>query len=164
MSGLPPVAKEFYILDEPKFRWTKDGSAHCALFVKAAQRVKDDSVEGGWRDGKALVATANIYDKPANNRQTRAENVYESLKKGDLVVIVGDLSVREYEYNGAKQKSVEIDVEAIGPSLRFRTTPHGAARGVQTSTSNQQGYSQQGGNTSTTTASVPQQQDDEPPF
>lgn len=163
MSGLPAIGKEFYVLAEPKFRWTKDGTAHCALFVKAAQRVKDDSVEGGWRDGKSLVATANIYDKPTQRGQTRAENVFESIQKGDLVVIVGDITVREYEYQGAQQKSVEIDVEAIGPSLRFRTTPHGGAR--RESRSSNTGQAASGGQGGNTTVTVPDTNaDDDPPF
>lgn len=163
MGGLPPVGKEFYVLSEPSFRWTNDGSAHCSLFVKAANRVKDDTVEGGWRDGKSFTATANVYDRPAQRGQTRAENVFESIQKGDLVVIVGDVSVREYEKSGVKQKALEIDVEAIGPSLRFRTTPHGAARGQSSRSSNQQtAGSGQGGNSSVTVPDT--QQDDDPPF
>ena len=163
MSGLPAIGKEFFVLSEPKFRWTKDGSAHCALFVKAAQRVKDDSAEGGWRDGKSLVATANIYDKPTQRGQTRAENVFESVQKGDLVVIVGDITVREYDYQGSQQKSVEIDVEAIGPSLRFRTTPHGSSRAQSSGNrSNQQGQSAQGNTAAVHSPDT--QQDDDPPF
>jgi single-stranded DNA-binding protein len=131
--------------------------------VKATQRIKDDTAEGGWRDGKEFKATANIYDKPAQRGQTRAENVFESIQKGDLVVIIGDVVVREYDKGGVTQKSIEIDVESIGPSLRFRTTPHGGTR----NRSSESGDTRQATNTGgggNTTVTAPDTTDDEPPF
>lgn len=161
MSGLPPVAQEFYVLSEPSFRWTQNGTAHCRLFVSAKKRIKDDSAEGGWRDGDSFTASANIYDRPAKKGQTRAENVFESVAKGDSVVIIGEVSVREYEKDGVQQKAVEIDVKEIGPSLRFRSTPHGGGR----ASSGGQRAAQPPANQNTQPpSSVTVPQDDEPPF
>lgn len=158
--SLPLVATEFWIGTEPEIRFNDSGRGCCKFRVKAVTRVKDDSVEGGWRDGKTLWATANVWDGKGN--AVSAQNAVESLKKNDLVVISGRIYTRDYEVDGNKRISVEIDVEEIGPSLRFRTTPHGASN----QTNNRNNNSATSNQTSATTAPATTNQgdDNEPPF
>ena len=47
------------------------------------------------------------------------ENVAESLSKGMRVLVTGRLTVRSYEYNGQQRTSLEMQVDEIGPSLRY---------------------------------------------
>ena len=59
--------------------------------------------------------TARLWDQ-------LGENAAESLEKGDEVIVTGELSVHEYERkDGSKGQSLELNVYAIGPSLRFNT-------------------------------------------
>lgn len=124
--GLPLVATEFWIGTEPELRFTESGLGVCKFRIKAVARVKDDTAESGWRDGKTLWATANVWDGKGQNNLV-AQHTAESLKQGDLVVISGRIYTREYkDKQGQDRISVDVDVEEIGPSLRYRTTPHGA--------------------------------------
>ena len=51
-----------------------------------------------------------------------AENVAESLTKGTRVIVTGRLKVRQYETReGEKRTSVEMDVDEVGPALRYAT-------------------------------------------
>jgi single-strand DNA-binding protein len=164
--GLPLVATEFWIGTEPELRFTDSGLGVCKFRVKAVARIKDDTAESGWRDGKTLWATANVWDgKGANNQM--AQHAAESLKLHDLVVISGRIYTREYTVGEGEAKqnriSVEIDVEEIGPSLRYRTTPHGAGsgrqQGNQNTTSNTQNREPEPAAATTTG-----QADNTPPF
>lgn len=132
---LPTISGEFYVANEPEFRYTSDGLAVLRLRVKATYRKKDDSAPGGYRDDKVLWANANVW-------REKAEHAYASIQKGDLVVLTGNIYINEYESQGQKRQSTEIDVENIGPSLRYRETPHSgqAANGnnQQQPASNQQ--------------------------
>ena len=65
-----------------------------------------------------------------------AENVAESLVKGMRVVVQGRLKQRQYETREGEKRTVyELDVEEVGPSLKYatakvtRTTRQGAGGG-----------------------------------
>jgi single-strand DNA-binding protein len=75
--------------------------------------------QGGWEDDpdKVLWANATLWRKPA-------ENLVNSVRDKDLVHVVGTFYTREFEHNGVKRTSVEIDAVSISPSLTFRATPH----------------------------------------
>jgi single-strand DNA-binding protein len=70
---------------------------------------------GEWKDGDPLFLRCNVW------RQA-AENVSESLRRGDRVVVVGRLKQRSFETReGEKRTVVELDVDEIGPSLKWAT-------------------------------------------
>jgi single-strand DNA-binding protein len=135
---LPIVGQEFLIVGEdPKLTFTPAGLAVANFRVKASDRVKDEAT-GQWKDGKVLWANVSIWRDPA-------QHVVDSLKSGDLVLITGKLYTREFEHQGQKRMSVEIDATSVGASLTFRTTPHGAAQqgqGQQAQPPAQQQYAQ----------------------
>ena len=68
-----------------------------------------------WRNGDALFLRCTAWRDPA-------EHVAESLTRGDRVVVQGRLRQRSFETReGEKRTVVELDVDEIGPSLRYAT-------------------------------------------
>src|SRR5664279_3408586 len=80
----------------------------------ATAPVPDPSqASGEWKDGDALFLRCTLWRQPA-------ENVAETPPKGSRVVVTGRLRQRSYETReGEKRTVVEVDVEEIGPSLRY---------------------------------------------
>jgi single-strand DNA-binding protein len=160
--ALPLVSTEFWVATEPELKFAPSGLANCKFRVKAAARVRQD--DGSFKDGKTLWATAIVW---SSQNKPFAENVYESIKKGDNVILTGPIYVRSYESNTETKMVVEIDVQGVGPSLTFRTTPHGAASGG----GNKAAAASQGTSGTTTTQTVQQvdpatqpAEDGDPPF
>lgn len=117
---LPKVTGEMRLWADPELRFLPNSGKAVATIplVASDQRKKDD---GTWEDTETLFVRGTVWEK-------MAENAVESLKKGDLVLVTGRIYVREYEaQDGSKQRSVEMKVETIAPSLRFRSTPHSDA-------------------------------------
>ena len=74
-----------------------------------------DKDSGEWKDGTALFLRCSIW------RQA-AENVAESLTKGARVIVTGRLKQRSFDTKEGETRTViELDVDEIGPSLRFAT-------------------------------------------
>jgi single-strand DNA-binding protein len=74
-----------------------------------------DRASGEWKDGDVLFLRCTLWRQPA-------ENVAETLTKGARVIVTGRLRQRSYETReGEKRTVVEVDVEEIGPSLRYAT-------------------------------------------
>jgi single-strand DNA-binding protein len=74
-----------------------------------------DRQSNDWKDGEALFMRCNIW-------RDAAENVAESLTKGSRVIVSGRLKQRSYETReGEKRTVVELEVDEIGPSLRYAT-------------------------------------------
>ena len=77
-----------------------------------------------WEDGEPMFVRCSVWKE-------HAENVAETLvTKGMRVVVTGRLTVRSYEYNGEKRQSIEMQVDEVGPSLRYARAqvtkvPHG---------------------------------------
>ena len=74
-----------------------------------------DRASGEWKDGDALFLRCTLWRQPA-------ENVAETLTKGARVIVTGRLRQRSYDTReGEKRTVVEVDVDDIGPSLRYAT-------------------------------------------
>jgi single-strand DNA-binding protein len=74
-----------------------------------------DKAQDAWVDGDRMYVRVTCWRK-------LAENVVESLRQGDQVVVIGRLKVREYEgTGGGRQKSIEVDARAVGPDLTLHT-------------------------------------------
>lgn len=99
---------------DPELRFTPAGTAVASFTVAATARLYDKA-SGAWKDGDPLFLRCSVW------RQV-AENVAESLAKGMRVLVQGRLKQRSYEdREGVKRTVVELDVDEVGPSLRFAT-------------------------------------------
>jgi single-strand DNA-binding protein len=108
---LPSIVGEFGIVADPQLRFSDKGSAWLKLRGIAKDRVRD--ANGTWADGDPL-----FIDIVTNNG---AENLYESIVKGNTVIVMGKLKQREYEKDGQKHTVLEIRAESIGVSTRWAT-------------------------------------------
>ena len=99
---------------DPELRFTPSGAAVASFTVASTPRTFDRQ-SGEWKDGEALFLRCNIW------RQA-AENVAESLTRGARVIVNGRLKQRSFETReGEKRTVIELDVDEIGPSLRYAT-------------------------------------------
>jgi single-strand DNA-binding protein len=99
---------------DPELRFTPSGAAVANFTVASTPRTFDRQ-SGEWKDGEALFLRCNIW------RQA-AENVAETLSRGSRVIVSGQLKQRSYETReGEKRTVVELEVEEVGPSLRYAT-------------------------------------------
>ncbi|MCW2674197.1 MAG: single-stranded DNA-binding protein [Frankiales bacterium] len=113
MAGETVITVVGNLTGDPELRFTPSGAAGASFTVASTPRTLDKATNE-WKDGEALFLRCSIW------RQA-AENVAESLQKGMRVVVQGRLKQRSYEVNGEKRTSVELDVEEIGPSLKYAT-------------------------------------------
>ncbi|ADG96527.1 single-strand binding protein [Segniliparus rotundus DSM 44985] len=98
---------------DPELRFTPTGAAVANFTVASTPRVFDRQTNQ-WQDGEALFLRCNIW-------REAAENVAESLVRGQRVIVVGRLKQRSFEKDGQKRTVVELEVDEIGPSLRYST-------------------------------------------
>jgi single-strand DNA-binding protein len=99
---------------DPELRFTPSGAAVANFTVASTPRTFDKN-SNEWKDGEALFLRCSIW------RQA-AENVAESLTKGTAVIVQGRLKQRSYETKEGEKRTVyELDVDEIGPSLKFAT-------------------------------------------
>lgn len=111
MSGEPQTVLIGNLAGDPELKFLQSGAAVCNFVVASTPRVKKgDSFE----DGETMWVRCAAW------RQL-GENCAESLSKGSRVLISGRLRVRSYEKDGVQRTSIEMDVDAIGPELRFAT-------------------------------------------
>lgn len=110
------------LTDDPSLRFTPSGAAVANFTVASTPRTYDkDSRE--WKDGDALFMRCSVWKE-------QAENVAESLTKGCRVMVSGRLKQRSFDdREGNKRTVVELEVDEIGPSLKYAVAkPSRAAR------------------------------------
>jgi single-strand DNA-binding protein len=99
---------------DPELRFTPSGAAVANFTVASTPRTFDRQ-SNEWKDGETLFMRCAIW-------REAAENVAESLTKGTRVVVTGRLRSRSYETReGEKRTVMEMDVDEVGPSLRYAT-------------------------------------------
>ncbi len=114
MAGETIITVVGNLTADPELRFTPSG-APVANFTVASTPRTYDRQSGEWKDGDAMFLNCAIW------RQA-AENVAETLTKGMRVVVQGRLRSRSYETREGERRTVfEVDVEEIGPSLRYAT-------------------------------------------
>ena len=114
MAGETIITVVGNLTDDPELKFTPSG-APVANFTVASTPRTFDKQTNEWKDGDALFLRCAAW------RQL-AENVAESLQKGQRVIVTGALRVRQYErQDGSKGTSVEMNVDEVGPSLKFAT-------------------------------------------
>lgn len=114
MSGETPIVIVGNLVADPEIRYTPAGAAVASVTVASTPRAFDKA-SGEWKDGEALFLRGQIW------RQA-AENLAESLTKGSRVILTGTLKQRSYETReGEKRTVIEVDIDEIGPSLKYAT-------------------------------------------
>ncbi|MFP5345883.1 MAG: single-stranded DNA-binding protein [Actinomycetes bacterium] len=99
---------------DPELRFTPSGAAVANFTVASTPRTFDRQANE-WKDGEALFLRCSVW-------RDAAENVAESLTRGSRVIVSGRLRQRSFETKeGEKRTVVELDVDEIGPSLRYAT-------------------------------------------
>lgn len=111
MSGETNITVIGNLVGDPELRFTPSGAAVTNFTVASTPR-QFDKQTNEWKDGESLFLRCAIW------RQA-AENVAESLTKGARVIVTGRLKQRRFEKDGEQRTVTELDVDEIGPSLRY---------------------------------------------
>jgi single-strand DNA-binding protein len=110
-SGQPHHHRR-HLVEDPEIRFTQSGIAVANLRVAVTQRVQQD---GTWRDGDTSFFKVNVW-------RGQAENLAESLGKGDRVMVTGRLRQRSWETpEGEKRSVTELEADKVGASLKWAT-------------------------------------------
>ncbi|MBL7490686.1 single-stranded DNA-binding protein [Frankia sp. AgB1.9] len=114
MAGETVITVVGNLTSDPELRFTPNGAAVASFTIASTPRTLDRATNE-WKDGEALFLRCSIW------RQA-AEHVAESLQKGARVIVQGRLKQRTFETReGEKRTVIELDVDEIGPSLRYAT-------------------------------------------
>ena len=102
------------LTNDPELRFTPSGAAVASFTVASSSRVLDKTTNE-WKDGDTVFMRCSVW-------RQYAENVAESLTKGTRVIVSGRLKQRSYETReGEKRQVMELEVEDVGPALRYAT-------------------------------------------
>ena len=147
MAGETVITVIGNLTADPDLRFLPSGAAVANFTVASTPRTFDRQ-SGEWKDGDALFLNCAVW------RQA-AENVAESLRKGMRVIVQGRLRQRSYETQAGERRTVvELEVDEVGPSLRYATASVTRSSGGQSSGGGQSygggqggqgGYGSQGG-------------------
>ena len=114
MAGETPITVVGNLTADPELRFTPSGAAVANFTVASTPRTFDKKTNE-WKDGEALFLNCSVW------RQA-AENAAESLVRGMRVIVSGRLKARSYETREGEKRTVfEIDVDEVGPSLKYAT-------------------------------------------
>ena len=114
MAGDTTITVVGNLTADPELRFTPSGAAVANFTVASTPRIYDRQ-SGEWKDGEALFLRCNIW-------REAAENVAESLMRGSRVIVTGRLKQRSFETREGEKRTVfEVEVDEIGPSLRYAT-------------------------------------------
>lgn len=111
MAGEPVVTIVGNLTGDPELRYVSSGTPVASFTVASTPRTLNRQTNQ-WEDGEAMFVRCSVW-------REYGENVAESLTKGMRVVVTGRLTVRSYEYNGQQRTSIEMQVDEVGPSLRY---------------------------------------------
>jgi single-strand DNA-binding protein len=119
---LPRITLEGRVVADPELRFGQSGTAVCKMRLVAADR-RMNKQTNEWEDGDTLWMDVTCFKQ-------LAENVVESVVKGDLVLVTGKIRTEEWEdrESGAKRSKVAMIADTVSASLQFRVIPHGEAK------------------------------------
>lgn len=146
---LPTVSGEFRVATDPELKFTPSGIAMLRITLVANSRKKEGDE---WVDDKTCWLRATAW-------RQMAESAAESIAKGDLVFVQGKMQTDEWEDNGQKRSAMSLNIDEMGPSLRWN-----AHRKIE-----QERRSSSGSSSSSSSSSSPSTDpwaaaDSEPPF
>ena len=114
MSGETTITVIGNLTGDPELRFTPSGAAVAKFRIASTPRTMDRQ-SGEWKDGEPLFLACNVW-------RDAAEHVAESLQRGARVIVQGRLRQRSYETREGEKRTVyELEVDEIGPSLRYAT-------------------------------------------
>ena len=114
MAGETTITVIGNLTADPELRFTPNGAAVANFTVASTPRTFDRQTNE-WKDGDAMFLNCAVW-------RQYAENVAESLSKGTRVIVSGRLKARSYETREGEKRTVfEIDVDEVGPALRYAT-------------------------------------------
>lgn len=111
MSNEPIITIVGNLTADVELRYVQSGTPVASFTVASTPRSLNRQTNQ-WEDGEAMFVRCSVW-------REYGENVAESLTKGMRVVVTGRLTVRSYEYNGQQRTSIEMQVDEVGPSLRY---------------------------------------------
>ncbi len=127
MAGETIITVVGNLTADPELRFTPSGAAVASFTVASTPRNFDRQAQE-WKDGETLFLRCSAW-------REAAENVAESLGKGNRIIVQGRLVQRSFETReGEKRTVVEMQVDEVGPALRYATakvtrTPRGGSGG-----------------------------------
>ncbi len=113
MAGETQITVIGNLTGDPELRFIQSGAAVVNFTVASTPRTFDRQ-SNEWKDGETLFMRCSLW-------REAAENVAESLTKGMRVIVTGRLVSRSWEANGEKRSVTELQVDEVGPSLRYAT-------------------------------------------
>lgn len=113
MAGETQITVVGNLTADPELRFVTNGAAVVNFTVASTPRTFDRQ-SNEWKDGETLFMRCSLW-------REAAENVAESLRKGHRVIVTGRLTTRSWEQDGQKRSSMEMQVDEVGPSLRYVT-------------------------------------------
>lgn len=138
MAGEPIVTITGNLTADPELKYVGSGTPVANFTVASTPRTFNRNTNE-WVDGETMFVRCDVW-------REYAENVTESLSKGMRVIVTGRLSVRNYtRQDGSQGTSVEINVDEVGPSLRYATAKVTRTSGGAGGGGNRGGYNQGGG-------------------
>jgi single-strand DNA-binding protein len=136
MAGETVITVVGNLTADPELRFTQSGLPVANFTIASTPRSLKD---GEWKDGDALFLRASVW-------REFAEHVAGSLTKGMRVIAQGRLRQRSYQdREGNQRTAIELEVDEIGPSLRYATAQvtRAARTDGQQSTASAPGASQE---------------------
>ena len=113
MANEPIITIVGNLTGDPELRTTSSGQSVCNFTVASTPRTLNKQTQA-WEDGEAMFVRCSVW-------REYGENVAQSLTKGMRVIVQGRLQQRSYEHNGERRTSLELQVDEVGPSLRYAT-------------------------------------------
>ncbi|QOR47722.1 single-stranded DNA-binding protein [Trueperella pecoris] len=114
MAGEPIITVIGNLTADPELKYVGSGTPVASFTVASTPRTLNRNTNE-WEDGEAMFIRCSVW-------REYAENVTESLSKGMRVIVQGRLQVRNYQrQDGSQGTSVEMQVDEVGPSLRYAT-------------------------------------------
>ena len=114
MAGETVITIVGNLTGDPELRFTPSGAAVANFTVASTPRTFDRQ-SNEWKDGETLFMRCSVW-------RDAAENVAESLQRGTRVVVTGRLKSRSYDTKeGEKRTVMELDVDEVGPSMKYAT-------------------------------------------
>jgi single-strand DNA-binding protein len=114
MAGDTIITVVGNLTGDPELRFTPSGAAVANFTVASTPRAFDRQTNE-WKDQETLFMRCSVW-------REAAENIAESLVRGNRVLVTGRLKSRSYETKeGEKRTVVELEVDEVGPSLRYAT-------------------------------------------
>jgi len=114
------IQGEFKIVTDPEYRVSeRAGKPSAWLKIRGMNKPRTQDANGAWVDGEPLFMDIIIGQG--------AEHLFESVVKGDAIIVTGKLKQRNYEFNGQQRTTIDLIADTVGVSTRWGTAKTQAA-------------------------------------